>query len=88
MTKTDLQSDLLADLQGAANARPLPTTATPRTSPSLAVEPGELLRPPTPALDVRVTPLRWARPGFVSPTAGLGLGLRCGPLQLSLTLGG
>ena len=86
MTKTDLQSDLLADLQGAANARPLPTAAAP-IPPALPVQPGELLRPPTPALDVRVTPLRWVRPGFVSPPAGLGLGLRCGPLQLSLTLG-
>jgi hypothetical protein len=87
MTKTDLQSDLLADLQGAANARPLPSTGA-ASPPPLPGQPGELLRPPTPALDVRVTPLRWRRPGLVSPTAGLGVGLRLGPLQVSLTLGG
>jgi hypothetical protein len=89
MTKTDLQSDLLADLRVAANARPLPTDAVPRTPPPLPESPGEL-RPPTPSLDVRVTPLRWRRPGLVSPDAGrgLGLGVRIGPVQVSLTLGG
>jgi hypothetical protein len=89
MTKTDLQSDLLADLRVAANARPLPTDAAP-PSPPLNAPRGELLRPPTPSLDVRVTPLRWTRPGLVSPdpALGLGLGLRIGPLQVSLTLGG
>jgi hypothetical protein len=87
MTKTDLQSDLLADLRVAANARPLPTDAVPRTPPPLPVAEGDL-RPPTPSLDVRVTPLRWARPGLVTPAAGLGLGLRIGPLQVSLALGG
>jgi hypothetical protein len=87
MTKTDLQSDLLADLQGAANARPLPASAQPVGALPLPVPQGEL-RPPTPALNVRVTPLRWVRPGLVSPAAGLGLGLRLGPFQVSLSLGG
>jgi hypothetical protein len=89
MTKTDLQSDLLADLRVAANARPLPTDAVPLSPPPLPVSTGEL-RPPTPALDVRVTPLRWRRPGLVSPdpALGLGLGVRVGPVQISLTLGG
>jgi hypothetical protein len=88
MTKTDLQSDLLADLRIAADARPLPTDAVPRTPPPLPVAQGEL-RPPTPSLDVRVTPLRWRRPALVSPdpALGLGLGLRLGPIQVSLTLG-
>jgi hypothetical protein len=90
MTKTDLRSDLLADLQVEANARPLPTaTATVGPSP-LTVPSDEKLRPPTPSLDLRVTPLRWSRPGLVSPDPGLGLGLgvRVGPVQVSLTLGG
>ncbi|MCU1590870.1 MAG: hypothetical protein JWP11_2126 [Frankiales bacterium] len=87
MTKTDLQSDLLADLQGAANARPLPSAPAP-TAPPLAAPHTERLRPPTPSLDVRVTPLRWVRPGLVAPAAGLGLGLRLGPVQVSLSLGG
>ena len=81
MTKTDVQSDLLADLQVAVDARPLP--ATP---PALPTEPTQQLRPPTPALDVRVTPLRWQRPGVVPPASGMGLGLRLGPVQLSLSL--
>ena len=88
MTKTDLQSDLLADLRVAANARPLPTDAVRPGPPPLPVSQGEPLRPPTPSFDMRVTPLRWTRPGLVSPDAGLGLGLRLGPLQVSLTLGG
>ncbi|MBK5306286.1 MAG: hypothetical protein JJD92_06310 [Frankiaceae bacterium] len=86
MTKTDLQGDLLADLKSAANARPLPTSQ-PALPPPLTVPQGEL-RPATPALDFRVTPLRWARPGLVAPDTGLGLGLRFGPVEVSLSLGG
>jgi hypothetical protein len=88
MTNTDLQNDLLADLQAAASARPLPTDAAPHLPPPMPVAQGEL-RPPTPSLDVRVTPLRWTRPGLVSPdpSLGLGLGVRIGPVQVSLTLG-
>ena len=90
MTKTDLQSDLLADLKVAANARPLPTDYAPPVPPPLPRAQGELLRPPTPSLDVRFTPLRWTWPGLVSPdpSLGLGLGVRVGPVQVSLTLGG
>jgi hypothetical protein len=90
MSKIDLQSDLLADLKVAANARPLPTDTPLPGPPPLTVPSDEQLRPPTPSLDVRVTPLRWARPGLVSPDPklGLGLGLRMGPVQVSLTLGG
>ena len=87
MTKTDLQSDLLADLRIAADARPLPTDAVPRTPPPLPVSQGEPLRPPTPSLEFRVTPLRWSWPGLVSTDPALGLGLRLGPVQVSLTLG-
>jgi hypothetical protein len=88
MTKTDLQSDLLADLKVAASARPLPTDSIPTIPPPLPGASSEL-RPPTPSLDVRVTPLRWSWPGLVSPdpSLGLGLGMRIGPLQVSLTLG-
>lgn len=47
MSKTDLQSDLLADLQGASYAGPSPVA---------------VLRPRgTPTFDLRVTPLRWSR---------------------------
>jgi hypothetical protein len=90
MSKIDLQSDLLADLKVAANARPLPTDSIPHVPPPLPLQQGEPLRPPTPSLDMRFTPLRWTRPGLISPdpTLGLGLGLRIGPVQVSLTLGG
>jgi hypothetical protein len=82
VTKTDVQSDLLADLQVAAGARPLPATP-PQPLPTTA---SAQLRPPTPALDLRLTPLRWQRPGVVPPATGMGLGLRLGPVQLSLSL--
>jgi hypothetical protein len=88
MTKTDLQSELLADLRIAADARPLPTDAVRPGPPPLPVSQGEPLRPPTPSLDVRLTPLRWARPRLVSPAVGLGVGVRLGPVQVSLNLGG
>ena len=84
MTKTDPQSDLLADLQGAANARPLPTS--PPAAP-LPVTPTAQLLPPPPALEVRVTPLRWVRPAIKPSGSGLGLGVRVGPVQVSLSLG-
>jgi hypothetical protein len=76
VTKSDLQSDLLADLQGAANARPLPASPPPVQ----AIAAGVLPRP-TPAIDVRVTPLRWSWPRVT------GRALRVGPLQVSLSLG-
>ena len=88
MTKTDLQSDLLAELRIAANSRPLPTDAVPPSPPPLPVSQGDDVRPPTPSLEVRVTPLRWTRPGLVSTGLGLGVGLRVGPVQVSLSLGG
>ena len=89
MTKTDLQSDLLADLQGAANARPLPADAPPVVTggPLLPPAPAAQLLPPTPALEVRVTPLRWVRPAIKPAGNGLGLGLRVGPVQVSVSLG-
>lgn len=81
MSNNNVQNDLLADLQVAASARPLPATPPPLPPPAT-----EQLRPPTPALDVRVTPLRWQRPALTPPTTGMGLGLRVGPVQLSLSL--
>jgi hypothetical protein len=85
VTKNDPQSDLLADLQGAANARPLP--AEPTQPPPLPVTPSSQLRPPTPALELRVTPLRWGRPAIKPAGSGMGLGLRVGPVQISVSLG-
>ena len=82
MSKNDLQQDLLADLQGAANARPLPSAST-LPDP---VPPAEQLHPPTPAFDMRFTPLRWSRPRLVPAPTGLGLGLRAGPLQVTVAL--
>jgi hypothetical protein len=53
----------------------------------LPVTPTAQLRPPTPALEVRLTPLRWVRPGIAPAGSGMGLGLRVGPVQVSLSLG-
>ena len=75
MSKNDLQSDLLADLQGAVSARPLPPAGA--SVPPIAA--GVLPRP-TPAIDLRVTPLRWSWPRLV------GQALRVGPVQVSLSL--
>ena len=80
MTKSDLQNDLLADLRGAASARPLPA-APPALPPVVAPT-----VPATPALDVRVTPLRWSRPRLARK--GFGAGLSAGPVSVSLSLGG
>jgi hypothetical protein len=85
VTKNDAQSDLLADLQGAANARPLP--ASPPPPAALPATSTAQLLPPTPALELRVTPLRWVRPAIKPSGSGLGLGLRVGPVQVSLSLG-
>lgn len=79
--KKDLQNDLLADLQGAVNARPLPAEA-PLPEPGQSGE----LRPPTPSVDVRFTPLRWGRPRIVSVPDGLGVGVRIGPLRISVAI--
>ena len=46
MSKTDFQSDLLADLQDVSYAAPVPAPASPDS---------------TPTFDLRVTPLRWSR---------------------------
>ncbi len=81
MTKNDLQSDLLADLQGAVNARPLPTEA-PLPEPMSTGE----MRPPTPSVNVRFTPLRWGRPRVEPVEDGLGFGVRVGPLRISVAL--
>ena len=53
----------------------------------LPVTPSAQLRPPTPALEVRLTPLRWVRPAIAPAGNGMGLGLRVGPVQVSLSLG-
>ena len=87
MSKNDLQSDLLADLQGAANARPLPSETPLPSRPALPelTEP-QHLRPPTPSVNLRFTPLRWGRPGLEPVEEGMGVGLRLGPLRISVAL--
>lgn len=81
MSKSDLQSDLLADLQGAVNARPLPAEA-----PLPDATTSGNLRPPTPSVEVKFTPMRWGRPRIVSVEDGLGFGVRVGPLRISVAI--
>ena len=77
-SRSDLQADLLADLQGAAAARTLPSDPPPLPPVSAA-------HPVTPVLAARLTPLRWSLPRVRAD--GLGLQLRLGPLELSVALG-
>lgn len=72
------RDDLLADLQGEVSARPAPPP------PAALLPDGP--HGPTPALDVSVTPLQWSLPSFRPPTQGIGLGVRLGPLQVSIAL--
>ena len=81
--RNDAKDDLLADLQSAVAERPLPVA--PPVEPIAAAEP---LLAPTPAFDLRVTPLRWSRPAVVPSPTGFGLGVRLGPVRVSLSLGG
>ena len=77
-SRSDLQADLLADLQGAAAARTLPSDPPPVPAVTVA-------HPVTPVLAARLTPLCWSLPGLRAD--GLGLQLRIGPLELSVALG-
>ena len=79
--RSDLQADLLADLQGAAAARTLPSD--PHPVAPVATE----AAPATPALALELTPLRWSLPSVAATGTGLGLALRVGPLGLSISLG-
>ena len=81
--RSDAKDDLLADLQSAVAERPLPPSP-PLEQPAVA----QPLLAPTPAFDLRVTPLRWSRPAVVPSPTGFGLGVRVGPVRVSLSLGG
>jgi hypothetical protein len=75
----DLLSDLLVDLQpGAAPDPPVP-------APSVTPPPSPRSRP-TPAFDLRITPLHWSLPRLVVPETGTGLGLRAGPVLAQVLL--
>lgn len=71
------REDLIMDLRTEASARP----AAPAVEPPAAVPSGA--QPLTPALDVSVTPLRWALPSIGPAARGVGLAVRVGPVQVS-----
>lgn len=79
---SDLTADLLSDLQGAAAARPLPSSPPP-----LPVDDSAGPTPPTPTVEVRFTPMRWSLPKVVPVDRGLGVGMAVGPLRVSLSFG-
>ena len=80
--RPDRKADLLADVMWAAAARPLPASPPP-----LPVDLGPAPMPPTPLLEVKVTPLRWSLPMVEAPDAGIGLSVRLGPVKVSLAFG-
>ena len=77
----DLRADLLADLQGAATARTLPSDPHPVAPVAPAAG------PTTPQVALKLTPLRWSLPSVTSIGAGLGLTLRVGPVEVAVALG-
>jgi hypothetical protein len=73
--RSSLQDELLADLRTAA---PIPVTpAAPAKAPS---------ERRSPTFEMRLTPLRWARPKVAAaPERGAGLLLSAGPLRIQLS---
>ena len=65
------RDDLLDDLRAT-----VPVPALPQREPAPAAEPG------TPAVEVRLTPLRWSLPGSAPVADPAGVLLSFGPLQL------
>lgn len=79
--RDDLQSALTADLRReASRPAPLPTATPPPPLPPLPMAAG------TPALSVRLTPLRWSRPTLDSAEAGAGMAVRFGPFRVEICL--
>lgn len=75
--RTDLQTDLLADLR----------VPPPERAPT--VEPAAVPPPPndlTPTVSVHWTPLRWSRPRVVRAAIGPGKAVKVGPLKVELSV--
>ena len=88
-----MQDDLLADLRQAApmpvarpeDDRPAPV---PSERPDPAERPAERPDPAgsgTPAVEVRLTPLRWSAPSMRPVGTRTGLVLTIGPVRISIT---
>ncbi len=79
MPKNDLTADLLADL----TAEPVTPPAPPVVAPVAAPRELDHL---TPALSLRWTPLRWARPHVGRVKGGTGKALYVGPLTVEIAV--
>jgi hypothetical protein len=79
--RRSLQDDLLDDMrQEAARATGVPVTAPP----PLPKAPSAASAPPTPAVELRITPRSWVPAGWTRRSGGDGLSISLGPLCLSL----
>jgi hypothetical protein len=74
------RDDLLADLQDEVAARPVAPHVPPPAAPR--AQDG----PPTPAVDLSLTPLRWRLPSVRAASRGLGVEVQAGPVRVSVAL--
>ena len=77
--QNDLQADLLADLAGPLEEVAAPEPVEPAPTPPELTE-------ATPALSVKLTPLRWSRPKVTTVRGGLGKTVALGPWRVELSV--
>lgn len=76
----DLRSELAAELGSTSAPSPLPSAPPGAPLPDVPTAIG------TPALSVRLTPLRWSLPRLDSSEQGAGLAVRVGPWRIEITV--
>jgi hypothetical protein len=83
-TTRTLQEDLLAGMRDAAPVAAAGRAQGPRPAPRRPATDAE----PVPAVELQVTPTRWASPSVRSVPGRSGVLLCAGPIRLSLSLPG
>lgn len=78
--KNDLQADLTADLLTDLG-RPTPLPSAPPVLPPLPELP---VSPGTPAVTLRLTPMKWARPCLEGAERGTGVAMCLGPWRIEI----
>ncbi|MCU1601198.1 MAG: hypothetical protein JWO22_1907 [Frankiales bacterium] len=77
--QADLQADVLADLAGPAEEVTAPPVVEPTPAPPELTE-------ATPALSLKLTPLKWSRPKVTTVRGGLGKSVAVGPWRVELSV--